>query len=98
MQTLVSLTILWGMRDYAHADGNGNHGNLWRIMAKHTKKLGTGISSTAHFFNAVRRPEKYGVGLLFMAFWHGLRWIIGLQCSIGIDKRDARCVKDYKEL
>jgi len=41
MQTLAAglVMILWGMRDYAHADGNGNHGNSWRIRAT-TKKLG----------------------------------------------------------
>jgi hypothetical protein len=40
---------------------------------------------------------KYGVGLLFMAFWHGLRWIIGLQCRIALTKEMRDASKGYKE-
>ena len=49
MQTLAVglILILWGMRDYARADGNGNHGNHG-ASGQHTKN-GTTISSAARF-------------------------------------------------
>jgi hypothetical protein len=41
--------------------------------------------------------QKYGVGLLKMAFWHGLSGTIGLQCSTAFTKGDARCIEGCKE-
>jgi len=79
MQTLAagSILILWGMRDYARADGNGNHGNHG-ASGQHTKKWDNDfIRCTLQQLGG----ENIGVGLLCMAFWHGLHRIIGLQCS-----------------
>jgi hypothetical protein len=79
MQTLAAglILILWGMRDYAHADGNGNHGN----HGASGQQLKTGAGFHPLHVSAARR-ENYGVRLLFMVFWHALSGIIGLQCSI----------------
>jgi hypothetical protein len=60
---------------------------IMAIMAHHGNipKTGVRTSSAARFSSY--EGKKYGVGLLFMTFWHGLRGIIGLQCSTALQKR-----------
>lgn len=72
---------------------NGNHGNHG-ASGQQPENWGAGFTRCR--FQQLG-GAKYGVGLLNMAFWHGLSGTIGLQCSTAFTKGDARCIEGCKE-